>query len=256
MEPLKGNTRTREWLEQLVPNLLSYPLANFRVHEVEPAIPTAIPQGRVIIVIDVGDSVLAPHQSPLNNYAYYYRAGGHSIPAPHFYLETLRSRLVSPVLEPRLTQVQYVNVHRVQPNGFFFIELKMWFEIKNTGRIAAYKWSLQLNHFKGCPDDSKENHRFNYMNYPAGPQGQDNHRIDATILPSLGMREVLSFGIILRIENTTPETVSNGFNRLLPPSLIADYRVVTETSAGESVQTPFAEVLDYPTVLRQIVERL
>src|SRR5216684_838309 len=33
----KGRTTTRDWLEQVVPNLVSYSLADFRVHVVEPA---------------------------------------------------------------------------------------------------------------------------------------------------------------------------------------------------------------------------
>src|SRR4051812_47745973 len=32
---VNGSTPTREWLEQLIPNLVSYSLASFRVHEVE-----------------------------------------------------------------------------------------------------------------------------------------------------------------------------------------------------------------------------
>ena len=43
--PFRGRTPTREWLEQIVPNLLSYPLEDFRVHEVEPSSPSAIPAG-------------------------------------------------------------------------------------------------------------------------------------------------------------------------------------------------------------------
>jgi hypothetical protein len=87
----KGRESTRDWLEQVAPNVVSYPLQDIRVHEVEPSTPSAIPSGHVLIVIDVGDSNLAPHQS-IYSYIYYYRVGGRSKPAPHFYLETLRGR--------------------------------------------------------------------------------------------------------------------------------------------------------------------
>lgn len=87
----KGRTSTKDWLEQVIPGLLSYPLQDFRVHEIEPATPTTIPGGQVVIVIDVGDSQLAPHQS-VKNHHYYYRAGGRSETAPHFFLELLWSR--------------------------------------------------------------------------------------------------------------------------------------------------------------------
>lgn len=81
--PLRGRTPAREWLEQVIPNLVSFPLEDFRVHEVEAGTPTAIPSGCVVLVIDVGDSVLAPHQAEVSR-TYYYREGGHSKPAPPF----------------------------------------------------------------------------------------------------------------------------------------------------------------------------
>lgn len=86
-----GRTKTRDWLEQIIPNLVSYPLKDFRVHMVEPSTPSVIPAGKIIVVIDIGDSRFAPHQSE-HTKLYYYRAGGRSEPSPHFYLETLRGR--------------------------------------------------------------------------------------------------------------------------------------------------------------------
>lgn len=87
----KGRASTREWLEQVIPELLSYSLQDFRVHEVDPATPTTIPTGMVVIVIDVGDSERAPHQDTFTKH-YYHRVSGHSMPAPHIYLESLRAR--------------------------------------------------------------------------------------------------------------------------------------------------------------------
>jgi hypothetical protein len=90
-EVIKGRTTTREWLEQKIPNLVIYPLQDFSVHEVVRSSPSDIPAGKVVIVIDVGDSDLAPHQNASDR-IYYCRAGGHSVPASHFYLETLWRR--------------------------------------------------------------------------------------------------------------------------------------------------------------------
>lgn len=120
----KGKKRISEWLEQIMPEMLSYPLQDFRVHEVERADPTAIPTEKVLIVIDVGDTSLAPHQSSVNK-VYYYRVGGHSLPAPHFYLETLRGRdnypgpaIVSAwfetVLNPLLNVLKYEQLYLAQ----------------------------------------------------------------------------------------------------------------------------------------------
>lgn len=87
----KKRTSTRDWLEQTIPNLVSYPLQNFAVHEVIADTPSAIPKDKVVIVVEIGDSLEAPHQS-LFTYLYYCRRGGRSEPAPHHYLEMLRGR--------------------------------------------------------------------------------------------------------------------------------------------------------------------
>jgi predicted HTH transcriptional regulator len=92
----EGRTPIREWIEQRVPTLVAYPLESFRVHAVERH-PTAtqVPSGKELVVIDVGESRLAPHQAsfPSDNPQYYYRQGGKSMPAPHHFLEALRNRL-------------------------------------------------------------------------------------------------------------------------------------------------------------------
>lgn len=88
---MQGRTTTREWLEQKIPDLVIYPLQDFRVHQVMPSSPSNIPSGNVLIVIDVGDSDLAPHQNAADH-IYYCRAAGRSIPASHFSLQLLWQR--------------------------------------------------------------------------------------------------------------------------------------------------------------------
>lgn len=113
----KGRQSTKDWLEQIIPYSLNYPLQDFRVHEVSSSSPSAIPPGQVVIVIDVGDSALAPHQTSKSK-TYYYRAGGRSEPAPHFYLDTLWGRQSFPsakvarawlddVIRPALSSLRY-----------------------------------------------------------------------------------------------------------------------------------------------------
>jgi len=91
----KGTATTRDWLEQVVPDLVSYPLQDFRVHEVEPDESSLIPSDHVVIVIDIGDSMQAPHQSAITK-IYHHRSGGRSLPAPHHFLEMLRGREAYP----------------------------------------------------------------------------------------------------------------------------------------------------------------
>lgn len=95
--PTEGRAPIKDWLEQKIPFLVDRPLSDFRVHIVERATPTRIPTDKEVVVIDVGDSPLAPHQcvresKDATKYLYYFRQAGHSEPAPNFYLELLRSR--------------------------------------------------------------------------------------------------------------------------------------------------------------------
>jgi hypothetical protein len=121
----KGRTTTRDWLEQTVPHLVTYPLQNFRVHEVEPDTVSAIPTDQVVIVIDIGDSMQAPHQSAVTK-IYHYRAGGRSERAPHHFLEILRGREKYPsqkiahawlnfVIAPLLNTLRYEEENLINP---------------------------------------------------------------------------------------------------------------------------------------------
>lgn len=134
----QGRTPTREWLEQKLPILVSYPLQDFRIHEVEPDAPTSIPASRVIVVIEISDSHLAPHQSVKDN-LYYYRVGGHSKPAPHFYLEMLRGRARFP--SPEVVSVWFETV--INPLLFDLamqhreLHQRLWRFEKQTGNIKG-----------------------------------------------------------------------------------------------------------------------
>lgn len=88
-----------EWLEDIIPNLLNYPLRDFRVH---PVTISTLPSQKIVIVIDIGDSKLAPHQTNVKKQkkeidSYYQRFGSRSVPAEHHNLSLLfgRSRFPS-----------------------------------------------------------------------------------------------------------------------------------------------------------------
>lgn len=134
----QGQTPIREWLEQKLPFLVSYALQDFRIHQVELDTPTIIPANKIVIVIEISDSSLAPHQSVKDN-LYYHRIGGHSRPAPHFYLEMLRGRARFPspevvwvwfdtVINPLLSNLamQHTQLYR-----------KSWRFEKQTGNITG-----------------------------------------------------------------------------------------------------------------------
>jgi hypothetical protein len=129
-----GRATMRDWIEQKVPTLLDYPLSDFRVHTVIKGTESRIPALREVIVIDVGDSAAAPHQSKRDR-KYYYRVGGRSEPAPHFYVELLRQRLTAPVLEYALRSISLT--HADEYDGGIFVETHLNFVIKMSAALLV-----------------------------------------------------------------------------------------------------------------------
>lgn len=232
----RGRAGTREWMEQIIPELLNYPLEDFRVHEVEPDTPTTIPAGTVVVVIDVGDSALAPHQATPNK-TYYYREGGHSKPAPHFYLETLRNRLVRPSLEPELTGIQVTKT--TENDAGLFVQTELKFRITNKGRVAAYKWVLCIDVMDGHNSSRVDDYK------PTLRSCNGGIRIDDTILPSLALVEKRDFGLQLRPESLSKEHLIAELHEMISPAFELRFRAVSETSPGELHAKKVAELIDF-----------
>ena len=248
--PLQGNTPVRDWLEQKIPHLVEYPLADFRVHVVEPSVSSRIPSGKQVIVVDIGDSALAPHQcahggGDATKYTYYYRQAGRSEPAPHFYLELLRQRLVSPVLEATLTRVVPVKAARV-PDGVF-LATHLRFLVRNSGRVAAYKWQLQVTEMAGHPEGRVSDYRFRVGDYPSGWGMSGGIRVDDTILPGCALDENKDFGMLLRPAALSAESVQVEIEALILP-LILGYRLATETSPGKLEHIELRNAADVETL--------
>lgn len=145
----RERTPISDWFEQIITNLLIYPLKAFRVHVVERRPnESTIPADKTLIVIDVGDSPLAPHQAavPKDKPTYYYRAGSHSLVAPHFYLEALRTRFIGAQLLATyegIRGIKFWPAGGVEPwNESILAEVLLCFKIENLSREACYKWVL------------------------------------------------------------------------------------------------------------------
>ncbi len=78
---LKGRN-TKEWLEDVIPNLVEFPLSRFSVYALtkDSGSPGSA-EGRGLIMINVNDSSHAPHQA--RDGKYYVRVGGKARPAGH-----------------------------------------------------------------------------------------------------------------------------------------------------------------------------
>jgi Schlafen, AlbA_2 len=240
IEPRRGKTSTRDWFEQIVPSLVAPPLADFRVHEVEPAADSEIPSGRVVLVIDVGDSILAPHQAEPQK-GYFYRAGGRSEPAPHFYLEALRNRLVGPVLVGELTRI---DVRRADSDqGGMFVEARLVFRVRNDGNVAAYQWAI-VNHGLAGNGADVSQLKFDAKDFPKPLTGAGEASLPKTILPGM-IRDHDEHSIGFRIQkHTSVESMSEALSVIFLEGLGLVYRVVSEVSRGEERETKFRDVIN------------
>ncbi len=254
----EGRTSVRDWLEQKIPHLVEYALSDFRVHVVERAASSRVPADRDVVVIDVGDSALAPHQCNFGGvearkYVYYHRRGGRSEPAPHFYLELLRQRLVSPVLEAKFVGVSPENIKRT--SGGIFLAMGLRFSVENIGRVAAYKWRLQITERSGHPDPRVNDYHFSARNFPPGLSWSRGLRLDDTILPGCSLEENQDFGLLLRPQSETGEALQVEIANLLA-DLTLGYRLATETSPGDLQRAELRSSLDTEALAAFVLDRL
>jgi hypothetical protein len=241
---LKGRTPVREWLEQKIPRLIDLPLQDFRVHEVERAAASKIPSGRGVFVIDVGDSALAPHQSAIDH-VHYYRQGGHSIPAPTFYLELLRQRLTAPRLGFELTQVEIV-LSQLLPD--LWLTLRLTFLIRNYGRVAAYRWRIRgTGH--DLPTNLAANLFLDPLQFPQVVGAPDGSVRDATILPGDSRSDSIFVGFHLppaELGTVAEDVLSSPLNAKIT------FRMATEMSPGEDVPVVIGEKLSIAEVRARV----
>jgi hypothetical protein len=225
---LAGRTTTRAWLEQKLPELLDYSLADFRVHTAIPAAQPTVPASREIVIVDVGDSALAPHQSR-RHLQYFYRSAGRSMPAPHFYLELLRGRLTNATLDFKLMSVTPENAWVHEDGLYLRIDAK--FLIENKGRVAAYKWSLIPRQIGNIPEGRDEDYFFSGI--PGSTGRMTSVRVDDTILPGTVLDELKTFGVRLWSTESDENSMRADLSAMLG-GLSITLQLATETSPGQA----------------------
>jgi Putative DNA-binding domain len=249
-----GRAKMRDWIEQKIPHLLDYPLSDFRVHTVIKDTESRIPAHREVIVIDVGDSAAAPHQSKREN-RYFYRVAGRSEPAPHFYLELLRQRLSAPVLEYNLSGITTINADEYDDG--IFVETKLNFVIKNVGRVASYDWNLSIREINNSGDgvlpERIGDFRASLSDYPVKRSRSTGIPVNTTILPGCEYPKSIDFGFHLRPKAHTMEALREEARLVISDTTIF-LRLATESSPGELIPIHLSSVLDldlFETEVRQ-----
>ena len=171
----------------------------------------------------------------------FYTLRGRSEPAPHFYLELLRQRLVNPVLEVKSMKVVPAQVARTETS--IFLATQLHFAIENVGRVAAYKWQMRIEEIDGHLTERLADYVFGQNNYPPGIARMGGIRLDETILPGSRIDEQIHLGFHLRPEGEQPEQISREIELMLSPAKLG-YKIATETSPGELRYAKLADAID------------
>jgi hypothetical protein len=248
--PTKGPTRTREWLEQIIPARCDPPIPDFRVHEVVPAVPSAIPPGTVVLVIDVSESQ-ANHQSTADD-RFYQRVGGHSVRFTAQQLEARRVRLTQPALVGRIDRVLPVLAYPHEDG--LFLELKIRVFVNNTGPVAAPRWQFVPEGFWRADDAGRETDLVARPDFPSRSRDSFIRKGDRTLLPGVQGDEEVDLGLRLRPRTLDAAGIRAEIDALLPPGMRLQFRVVHDTDAGTSTQEPLDPVLDREALVAAIVK--
>lgn len=138
---------TREWLEDIIPVLVDFPLSSFNVYVVQRSSDRSqIRSGRGVFVVDIPDSEQAPHQAIDNRY--YARVGGKSRPIGHRLVLDIFGRRRDPkiALEFKIESSTYVvrdlaSLLAIDPGDDGPPERKRKIELvvkaRNVGRVYA-----------------------------------------------------------------------------------------------------------------------
>lgn len=147
---VKGKINTREWLEDVIPNLVEFPLTDFNVYPIIPKDSNSkIMSDRALYVIDIADSPKAPHQSARDK-RYYARVAGKSQPISHRMIVDIIGRRQHPKIElefevekrfvkgeppSMFTSAAYLYGNRPpeKDTNFYTLKIRAW----NTGKIYA-----------------------------------------------------------------------------------------------------------------------
>ncbi|SOD03442.1 Putative DNA-binding domain-containing protein [bacterium JGI 053] len=130
---------TREWLEDVIPTLVEFPLTTFNVYAIQRVSENSeLAPGRGLLIIEIGDSDTAPHQSVIDH-RYYARIGGKSRPLPHRLVADIFNRRRDPQIQIDFwfEEAERRSNFPVLQGQRPIIDTHLHFRATNVGRVLA-----------------------------------------------------------------------------------------------------------------------
>jgi hypothetical protein len=252
---VRGRQTTKEWLENVIPNLTEFEIIGFNVYEILPKLTgTSLAPDKSMYMVDVPDSDRAPHQSR-RDLRYYVRISGNSLPAPHRLIEDIRNRARHPKL--RIENLRVYNalslsqpiVSKLKSN--FELTISLACDVCNVGRVQARTSCLQLS--ATVPISSPSSLGGNEYFPRASAPGTVLLELRNPLYP--GMRFPLSCQILFRAE---VEVLSQGESLTLGGANSDDVRLLITSfadSAPEQKQEFKLSDIDAGPYLAQVIRQ-
>lgn len=196
---VRGRQSTKEWLENIIPNLTDFEIVGFNVYEIPPkAAGSSLAPDKSIYIVDVPDSERAPHQSK-RDLRYYVRLGGNSQPASHRMVEDIRNRARHPRLEVHDLQIVGASaggaINAVKSG--VQVNLSVRLGLRNAGSVRAISGCLQVS--AAVPITAG---RFDTIDYltRSGVQGAVLFELKNPLYPGIDIGLQCSFNIFVDVE--------------------------------------------------------
>jgi len=160
---------------------------------------------------------------------------------------------VNPVLEVK--SVQMISEQLKRTGSSVFLATRLHFAGENVGRVAAYKWQLQIREIDGHRAERLQDYVFDRSKYPSGMSFAGGIRMDDTILPGAGFNEDIHFGVHLKPTSEAPEHLKQEIEQVLSPVTLG-YKIAPETSPGELRHAKLADAINVDKLVEFICAQL
>jgi hypothetical protein len=118
--------------------------------------------------------------------------------------------------------------------------------------VAAYKWDVAVREISNPTRGREDDYFLDLKKFPPGAGRTDGYRPDKTILPLIYLEELRILGLMLRPASQDASGVEAELAALFASNPRLKFRVASETSPGEFVETDLKPFLCSAEMVNQV----